>query len=91
MDGKDEFMQTAADHGLLFTDYNIETGCPMWDRVGRHLSGTLAMIRQMNEFLADPSKELRVAFPSYPDLKERGLGSFLHDPAKADPAKVFLN
>ncbi len=91
MDGKDEFLQTAADHGLLFTDYTIETGCPMWDRVGRHLSGTLAMIRQMNEFLMDPSKELRVAFPAYPDLKERGLGSFLHDPAKADPAKVFLN
>ncbi len=91
MDGKDEFLQTAADHGLLFTDYDIKTGCPMWDRVGRHLSGTLAMIRQMNDFLADPSKELRVVFPSYPDLKERGLGSFLHDPAKADPAKVFLN
>ena len=91
MDGKDEFLQTAADHRLLFTDYNIETGCPMWDRVGRHLSGTLAMIRQMNDFLMDPSKELRVVFPAYPDLKERGLGSFLHDPAKADPAKVFLN
>ena len=91
MDGKDEFLQTAADHGLLFTDYNIETGCPMWDRVGRHLSGTRAMIRQMNEFLMEPSKELRVSFPAYSDLKERGLGSFLHDPAKADPAKVFLN
>ena len=48
-------------------------------------------LSKMNDFLADPSKELRVAFPSYPDLKERGLGSFLHDPAKADPAKVFLN
>jgi hypothetical protein len=35
MDGKDEFLQTAADHGLLFTDIQHRKGCPMWDRVGR--------------------------------------------------------
>ncbi len=91
MDGKDEFLQTAAEHGLLFTDYDISVGCPMWDRVGRHLSGALAMIRQMNDFLMEPEKELRLSFPNYSDLKEHGLGHFLNDPSKADPAKVFLN
>ena len=91
MDGKDEFLQTAAEHGLLFTDYDISVGCPMWDRVGRHLSGALAMIQQMNDFLMEPEKELQLSFPNYSDLKEHGLGHFLNDPAKADPAKVFLN
>lgn len=89
MDGKDEFLQTAAEHGLLFCDYTIEFGQPMWHRVGRHLSGTLAMIRQMNQF--EPDKELLVSFPGYNDLKTNDLGPFFHDPAKADPRKVFLN
>ncbi len=100
MDGKDEFLQTASEHGLLFCDYDIKTGCPMWDRVGRHLSGTMAMIRQMNDFQMDePEKELLVEFPTYLEIKSRveelgpnrGLGSYIHDPAKADPARVFLN
>mgnify|MGYP001009012049 FL=1 len=92
MDGKDEFLQTAADHGLLYCDYDIKDGCPMWDRVGRHLSGALEMINQMNDFLIDePEKELLVEFPRHPDLKEKGLGAFLHDPATADPKKVFLD
>ena len=63
----------------------------MWDRVGRHLSGALAMIQQMNDFLMEPEKELQLSFPNYSDLKEHGLGHFLNDPSKADPAKVFLN
>ena len=91
MEGKDEFLQTAAEHDLLFCDYDIAVGCPMWDRVGRHLSGTLAMIKQMNDFMADPAKELRVSFPSYTDLKEKGLGAFYHDPARAEPARVHWN
>ena len=63
----------------------------MWDRVGRHLSGTLAMIRQMNDFTADPAKELIVSFPKYTDLKEKGLGAFYHDPAASDPTRVHWN
>ena len=91
MDGKDEFLQTAAEHELLFCPYDIKVGCPMWDRVGRHLSGTLAMIRQMNDFMADPAKELIVSFPKYTDLKEKGLGAFYHDPAASDPTRVHWN
>ncbi|WP_298777410.1 deacylase [uncultured Fretibacterium sp.] len=91
MTGKDEFLQTAAEHELLFCPYDISVGCPMWDRVGRHLSGTLAMIRQMNDFATDPEKELRLSFPTYTDVKEKGLGAFYHDPSKADPSKVFWN
>ena len=93
LDGKDEFLQTAAEHGLLYCDYDIKTGYPMWDRVGRHLSGAMEMINQLNETVAvdNPDKELIVEFPRWTDIKEKGLGAFLHDPAKADPKKVFLN
>lgn len=89
MDGKDEFLQTASEHQLLFCDYDIEFGTPMWYRVGRHLSGTLAMISQMNQF--EPERELLVTFPNYKDMETHDIGYFLHDPKKADPAKVFLN
>jgi hypothetical protein len=34
---------------------------------------------------------LLLSFPKYSDLQEHGLGHFLNDPSKADPAKVFLN
>lgn len=92
MNGKDEFLQTASEHGLLYCDYNIKNGWPMWNRVGRHLSGTLAMIRQMNDFQADkPEQQLLVEFPNFKDLKEHDIGYFLHDPAKAKPSNVFLN
>ncbi len=89
MDGKDEFLQTAAEHQLLFTDYDIRFGAPMWYRVGRHLSGTRAMIEQMNQF--EPQRELLVTFPGYKDLEEHDVGYFLHDPKTADPKKVFFN
>ena len=89
MDGKDEFLQTASEHQLLFCDYDIKIGSPMWYRVGRHLSGTLAMIKQMNDF--EPQRELIVSFPNYKDLEKHDIGYFLHDPQKADPSKVFLN
>jgi hypothetical protein len=89
MDGKDEFLQTAADHKLLFCDYDIKFGAPMWYRVGRHLSATLAIVAQMNQF--EPQRELQVSFPNYKDMERHDIGHFLHDPKTADPANVFLN
>ena len=32
-----------------------------------------------------------VSFSSYTDLKEKGLGAFYHDPARAEPARVHWN
>jgi hypothetical protein len=89
MNGKDEFLQTASEHKLLYTDYDINFGSPMWHRVGRHLSGTLAMISQMNLF--EPERELLLSFPGYGEMEALGIGHFLHDPKTADPKKVFLN
>lgn len=89
VEGKDEFLQTAAEHGLLFCDYDISVGAPIWDRVGRHLSGTLAMLRNMNDFLSAPERTIQVSFPDYQAVKANGLGAYLHNPAEADPSKVF--
>jgi hypothetical protein len=87
--GRDEFMQVAADRGLLYADYNMKTGATLDYRVGRHLAGAAEVIKQMGEFY--PAKKIGVTWPTYAELMQRGIGYFLHDPAKAERGRVFLN
>jgi len=89
--GKDEFLQTASEAGLLYCqpEYDINFGVPIQYRVGRHLSSTMEAIKWMNEFF--PEKELIVELPLFADLMEKGAGYFLHDPEKADENKLFYN
>ncbi|HEX7485367.1 MAG TPA: succinylglutamate desuccinylase/aspartoacylase family protein [Vicinamibacterales bacterium] len=87
--GRDEFIQTAATRGLLYTDYDIKTGASLDYRVGRHLAGAAEVIKQMGEFY--PEKAVRMTWPTYAEVMQRGIGSFLHDPAKADQRRVFRN
>lgn len=86
-EGKDEFLATAAKHGLVYTPYTLEFGSPLWYRCGRHLSGALEAINQMNQFF--PEKEVIVEWPTYDELKEHDCGYFFHDPGKADSHLVF--
>jgi hypothetical protein len=87
--GRDEFMQIAADRGLLYADYNMKTGATLDYRVGRHLAGAAEVITQMGEFY--PAKKVGVTWPTYVDVMKHGIGYFLHDPAKADRSRVFVN
>ncbi|MCX6550400.1 MAG: succinylglutamate desuccinylase/aspartoacylase family protein [Acidobacteria bacterium] len=87
--GRDEFMQTAADRGLLYADYNSKTGSTLDYRVGRHLSGALEVIKQMGEFY--PAKTIAVTWPTYSDVMKHGIGFYLHDPAKAERRRVYWN
>jgi hypothetical protein len=87
--GRDEFMQTASERGLLYADYDMKTGASLGYRVGRHLAGAAEVIKQMGEF--HPAKAVGVAWPSYAEVMEKGVGHFLHDPAKADVRRVFKN
>lgn len=87
--GRDEFVQTAADRGLLYTEYDIKTGASLDYRVGRHLGGAAEVIKQMGEFF--PAKTVRAAWPTFAEVMEHGIGYFLHDPARADPKRVFFN
>jgi predicted deacylase len=89
LNGRDEFIQTAAVRGLLYTDYDIRTGASLDYRVGRHLAGAAEIIKQMGEFY--PAKALRVTWPTYADVMKQGLGAFLHEPDRAQPQRVFKN
>lgn len=96
-EGKDEFLQAAADKGLVYTtsySYNEEAlqrnlendsraleGFPLWYRVGRHLSGAMEFINQVGMF--EPDKEVYVSWPLYEELEANDCGYFLHDPAEA--------
>ncbi len=87
--GRDEFEQTAATRGLLYTDYDIKTGSSLDYRVARHLGAAAEVIKQMGEFY--PAKRLGVAWPTYAEVMQHGVGYYLHDPAGADPRRVFRN
>jgi len=87
--GRDEFMQIAADRGLLYTDYDSTTGASMDYRVARHLAGAAEVIKQMGEFY--PEKAVQATWPTYADVMEKGVGAFLHDPRTADAKRVFRN
>ena len=86
-EGKDEFLNTAAEHGLTYVAYNDEFGSPIRYRVGRHLSGALEVINWM--MTMDPTKQIEVSWPTYEELMEKDCGYFLHNPETADPALVF--
>lgn len=93
VNGCDEFLQAAADRGLVYpTSYswneealekNLEddpralVGFPLWYRVGRHLSGTMEMIEMVSMF--EPDKTIICSWPSYEELEEYDCGYFLHD------------
>ena len=87
--GRDEFMQTAADRGLLYAEYDMKTGATLDYRVGRHLAGAAEIIKQMGEFY--PAKKMGVNWPTYAEVMEKGVGAFLHDPGKAARERVFTH
>jgi hypothetical protein len=91
VDGKDEFLQTASEAGLLYSqpEYDIEFGAPIEYRVGRHLSSTVEVVKWMNDFF--PEKEIILEVPLYADLMEKGAGYFLQDPQKAEEGRLFYN
>ena len=35
------------------------------------------------------SYKVLAAWPTYAEVREKGIGAFLHDPAGADPSRVF--
>jgi predicted deacylase len=87
--GKDEFMQTAADRGLLYAEYDIKTGATLDYRVARHLAGAAEVVKQMGEFY--PAKKVVATWPAYGEVMEKGIGAFLHDPGKAPASRVFTH
>jgi predicted deacylase len=87
LEGKDEFVVKAGKHGLLFEKMD-ENGWPIDVRVGRHCSTILQILALWSE--QNPEKSVIIkAVPGYAEVIEKGIGSFLHDPAKADPQRIY--
>lgn len=87
LEGKDEFVVRAYRHGLLFEKMD-ENGWPIDVRVGRHCSTILQILELWSEEKPDKTVKVREV-PRYTDVIEKGTGYFLHNPAKADPKKIY--
>ncbi|MEA1876597.1 MAG: succinylglutamate desuccinylase/aspartoacylase family protein [Bacteroidota bacterium] len=86
LEGKDEFVVKAGEHGLLFTSID-ENGWPIDVRVGRHTSTIMQTFESWNEFY--PEKEIICRnVPRYKEVIENGIGFYLKDPGEAEPGKL---
>ena len=86
LEGKDEFVVKAGEHGLLFERID-ETGWPIDVRVGRHCSTILQILELWSD--ERPEKGIRLTdVPRYTEVIEKGTGYFLQDPSKTDPEKI---
>jgi hypothetical protein len=86
LEGKDDFVLKAGKHGLLFEKMD-EKGWPADVRVGRHCSTLIHIL----ELWSDESPHKAVVakeIPRYAEIIKKGIGFFLHDPAKAAPGKI---
>ncbi|NLM64590.1 MAG: deacylase [Firmicutes bacterium] len=89
IDGKDEFLQRAAEKGLLYTDYDINNAQTIDTRVGRLLTSAIELINVFN--MMYPDRAIDLWFPRYTDIITNGMGYYLHNPDEAVPSRVFLN
>ncbi len=86
LSGKDEFVMTAGQFGLLYEKID-ESGWPIDVRVGRHLSTTLMVSEIWSEFF--PEKPIWIdGVPRYADVINRGVGHYLSNPADAPENRV---
>ena len=89
LDGKDPFLLSLSKKGKLFVPYDA-SGWPLDKRVGQHCSVTLEIFNQYSK--KNPERAIEIGrVPRYKDVVAEGLGSFLHDPAEADPSRIHKN
>ncbi len=82
LEGKDEFVVKAGEHGLLFAPID-ENGWPIGVRVGRHTSTILQTFESWNEYY--PNKSIICNnVPRYAEVIENGVGFYLKNPNDKD-------
>jgi predicted deacylase len=87
LDGKDPFLLSLSAAKKLFVPYD-ETGWPMDKRVGQHASVALEILKQFSK--KNPERAIKLSgFPRYAEIVRKGIGTYYHDPAKADPKSVY--
>jgi hypothetical protein len=86
IEGKDEFVVKAGEHGLLYAPID-STGWHIDFRVGRHTSSVLQTFESWNE--DHPNKQIIcLNVPRYKDLLKNGVGFYLKNPLKSENSKV---
>ena len=85
--GQDEFVIRAGKRGLLFEKID-EKGWPIALRVGRHCSTILTIADLWTQDHPDRGVVIKDV-PKYAELVSKGVGAYLHDPAKAEPKKIY--
>ncbi len=86
LDGKDPFLLKLSKKSKLFVPYDA-SGWPLDKRVGQHCSVSLEILNQYSK--KNPERAIIVSnAPRYKDIVANTVGSYLHDPAQADPARV---
>jgi hypothetical protein len=88
LEGKDEFVMRAGQHGLLFEKID-EKGWPIAVRVGRHCSTILQVLDVWSGDHAEKAVILKNV-PKYAEVIAKGVGAFLSDPSKADKKRVYF-
>ena len=88
IEGKDEFVVKAGEHGLLFSPID-ENGWPLEVRVGRHTSTILQTMESWNEFY--PGREIMCSnVPRYAELIANGVGKYLRNPDEVNADKLYF-
>ena len=86
LEGKDDFVVKAGEHGLLFSPID-ENGWPIDVRVGRHTSSILQTMESWNE--DHPDRELICSnIPRYAEVIENGVGYYLKDPSAGQKQRI---
>ena len=87
LEGKDEFIVRAGNHGLLFEKID-ENGWPIDIRVGRHCSSILQILEVWSS--EHPEKGVAVVnIPRYQEIIDKTTGFFLKNPERADPRRIY--
>lgn len=75
LNGQDECYVKADELNRLYVEFD-ETGHPLEERVGRHLTAIKGIINTYNDFYGESSIEA-IGFPEYEALLDNGIGAFL--------------
>lgn len=74
--GKDEFLYKVAEYGYSGADYP-EDGISISERVAIHVATIDKCLEIAGQF--NPDNAIEIKLPSYEEIKEKGVGSFLHE------------
>lgn len=74
--GKDEFLYKVAQYGYSGVDYP-EEGISISERVAIHVATINECLEIASGF--NPDKSIDISLPSYEEIKEKGVGYFLHE------------